>query len=59
MHHKFTAVDEKIMVTGSYNWSYSVEEKNDENLVVIPSLDVTNFMRLSSAGSGARLPGRR
>jgi phosphatidylserine/phosphatidylglycerophosphate/cardiolipin synthase-like enzyme len=43
MHHKFVVVDGKIMVTGSYNWSYSAEEKNDENLIVISNPDIAKF----------------
>jgi phosphatidylserine/phosphatidylglycerophosphate/cardiolipin synthase-like enzyme len=43
MHHKFMVVDGKIVVTGSYNWSYSAEERNDENLVVISSPDIARL----------------
>ena len=35
MHHKVMIVDGEIVVTGSYNWTKSAEEENDENLVVI------------------------
>lgn len=35
MHHKVFIVDGKIVVTGSYNFSRSAEEKNDENLIII------------------------
>jgi len=35
MHHKVFIIDEKIVVTGSYNFSKSAEEKNDENLIII------------------------
>lgn len=34
MHHKFAVFDEKIAVTGSYNWTRGAAEKNRENLVV-------------------------
>jgi phosphatidylserine/phosphatidylglycerophosphate/cardiolipin synthase-like enzyme len=43
MHHKFMIVDGRIVVTGSYNWSYSAEERNDENLIVISNPDVVRF----------------
>ena len=43
MHHKFMIVDGKIVVTGSYNWSYSAEERNDENLVVILSPSIAKL----------------
>jgi phosphatidylserine/phosphatidylglycerophosphate/cardiolipin synthase-like enzyme len=35
MHHKVFIVDEKIVVVGSYNFSRSAEENNDENTIII------------------------
>jgi len=35
MHHKVMIIDEKIVVTGSYKWSWSTENRNDENLVIL------------------------
>ena len=35
MHHKVFIVDEKIVVLGSYNFSQSAEERNDENTIII------------------------
>jgi phosphatidylserine/phosphatidylglycerophosphate/cardiolipin synthase-like enzyme len=43
MHHKFMVVDGKIVVTGSYNWSYSAEENNDENMIVVSNPDVARL----------------
>ena len=40
MHHKVMIIDGLIVVTGSYNWSYSAEHRNDENLIVIISARV-------------------
>jgi phosphatidylserine/phosphatidylglycerophosphate/cardiolipin synthase-like enzyme len=37
MHHKVFVIDEKIVVFGSYNFSRSAEENNDENLIVVYS----------------------
>jgi phosphatidylserine/phosphatidylglycerophosphate/cardiolipin synthase-like enzyme len=34
MHHKVIIIDEKIVMTGSYNFSASAERNNDENMVV-------------------------
>jgi hypothetical protein len=31
MHHKFTIIDEKILLTGSYNWT---QNSNAENLII-------------------------
>jgi len=35
MHDKFAVIDNKILITGSYNWSQSAETRNFENVVVI------------------------
>jgi phosphatidylserine/phosphatidylglycerophosphate/cardiolipin synthase-like enzyme len=35
MHHKVIIIDEKIVITGSYNFSASAENNNDENVVII------------------------
>lgn len=35
MHHKVFIVDEAIVVLGSYNFSRSAEERNDENALII------------------------
>ena len=37
MHHKTFIVDEKIVITGSYNFSNSAETRNDENIVIFYS----------------------
>jgi tetratricopeptide (TPR) repeat protein len=34
MHHKFAVIDAKILITGSYNWTYKAA-KNRENILVI------------------------
>jgi len=35
MHHKVIVIDETIVITGSYNFSASAENKNDENTLII------------------------
>ena len=35
MHHKVIVIDQKIVITGSYNFSSSAENINDENIVII------------------------
>ncbi|SMO46995.1 PLD-like domain-containing protein [Balnearium lithotrophicum] len=35
MHNKYAIYDNKIVSTGSFNWTGSAERRNDENLVVI------------------------
>ena len=34
MHQKFAVIDRKIVFAGSYNWTYSAESSNDENLLL-------------------------
>ena len=33
MHNKFCLFDGKILITGSYNWTYSAEGRNAENII--------------------------
>ncbi len=35
MHNKFAIIDNHTLITGSYNWTHSAEELNDENLLII------------------------
>jgi len=35
MHNKFCIFDQKVLINGSYNWTYFAEEKNRENILVI------------------------
>ena len=34
MHHKFCIVDKEILLTGSYNWTKSAADRNQENILV-------------------------
>ncbi len=34
MHHKFAVFDRRVVATGSFNWTRSASEENQENLVV-------------------------
>jgi hypothetical protein len=40
MHNKFAIIDNRILLTGSYNWTFSAHSRNDENLMVIDDPDV-------------------
>ena len=40
MHNKFAVIDNKIVITGSYNWTASAGERNDENLLVIDNKNI-------------------
>lgn len=35
MHHKFCIIDNEVVMDGSYNWTFSAETFNQENIVVI------------------------
>ncbi|MFP3852661.1 MAG: phospholipase D-like domain-containing protein [Anaerolineales bacterium] len=37
MHHKVILIDGRLVITGSYNFTRSAEERNDENLLLIDS----------------------
>ena len=39
-HHKFAVIDGKLVITGSYNWSGSVDEQNFEKVVFIECADI-------------------
>jgi phosphatidylserine/phosphatidylglycerophosphate/cardiolipin synthase-like enzyme len=46
MHHKVFIIDGEIVVLGSYNFSRSAEERNDENLLIIHNEDIAQqFMQ--------------
>ena len=40
MHNKFAIIDNRILLTGSYNWTFSANNRNDENLMVIDDPEV-------------------
>jgi phosphatidylserine/phosphatidylglycerophosphate/cardiolipin synthase-like enzyme len=40
MHHKVFIIDSEVVIMGSYNFSNSAEERNDENTLIIHSPEV-------------------
>jgi phosphatidylserine/phosphatidylglycerophosphate/cardiolipin synthase-like enzyme len=40
MHHKFMVIDNNIVIFGSYNFTNSAENRNDENLLVIYNTEI-------------------
>jgi phosphatidylserine/phosphatidylglycerophosphate/cardiolipin synthase-like enzyme len=42
MHHKVIIIDEAIVITGSYNFTASAAERNDENVLIIHSSDIAH-----------------
>ena len=42
MHHKFCVIDNKVAITGSYNWTYYAETRNIENIIITDDLQIVN-----------------
>ncbi len=61
MHNKFAIIDNKILITGSFNWTHSAEELNNENLLIIKeSKELTSkfekeFLKLWHEGKPPRV----
>ncbi len=45
MHHKFAIIDNRLLLTGSYNWTFSANNRNDENLMVIDDPDLIEIFQ--------------
>ncbi|MCG2790523.1 MAG: phospholipase D-like domain-containing protein [Actinomycetia bacterium] len=45
MHHKFAIIDNRILLTGSYNWTFSANHRNDENLMVIDDPEIIKIFQ--------------
>jgi phosphatidylserine/phosphatidylglycerophosphate/cardiolipin synthase-like enzyme len=43
MHHKFAIFDRRTALTGSYNWTRSAAEQNEENIVVTDDRRITKI----------------
>ena len=43
MHNKVAIIDGWIVITGSYNWSLNAEEKNNENMIIIKSVELAKI----------------
>jgi hypothetical protein len=46
MHHKFCVIDQKIVITGSYNWTYYAETRNVENIVITDNTKIVNMFSM-------------
>lgn len=45
MHHKFAIIDNRLLLTGSYNWTFSANNRNDENLMVIDDPEIIEIFQ--------------
>ena len=45
MHHKFAIIDNCLLLTGSYNWTFSANHRNDENLMVIDDPEIIEIFQ--------------
>jgi len=45
MHHKFAIIDNRILLTGSYNWTFSANNRNDENLMIIGDPEIIEIFQ--------------
>ena len=46
LHHKFCIIDNHIIITGSYNWTYYAETRNLENIVISDDSRTVNLFAL-------------
>ncbi len=42
MHNKFAVIDNRVVITGSANWTASAFKINDENILIIKRFDIAN-----------------
>lgn len=35
MHNKFAIIDRKYLITGSFNWTQTAQERNEENMLIL------------------------
>lgn len=55
MHHKVFVIDGRVTITGSYNFSASAAQENDENVLIVENPDLAysysaEFARIYAAG---------
>ena len=45
MHNKFAIIDNCLLLTGSYNWTFSANNRNDENLMVVDDPEIIEIFQ--------------
>lgn len=46
MHHKFVVIDNSKVLTGSYNWTRTASELNNENILITDNARIVNAFEL-------------
>lgn len=46
MHNKFCVIDDKVVITGSYNWTVSADLRNDENVIIMESDKIAKIFKV-------------
>jgi cardiolipin hydrolase len=59
MHHKFAIFDQKLVISGSYNWTRGAATGNHENIVIDSSPEVIRAFNAEFATLWERLPALR
>jgi phosphatidylserine/phosphatidylglycerophosphate/cardiolipin synthase-like enzyme len=57
MHHKFTVVDGRTVMTGSYNWNETAQEVNEENMLVLRDAGPRRGLHAGVRGAARRARG--
>lgn len=57
MHHKVIIIDGRIVITGSYNFTASAEDRNDENVFIFYSPEIAQFFMAEFERVFALAPG--
>ena len=48
MHHKFVVIDDEVMLNGSFNWTYTAVNNNNENIVATSdSKQIASFKKVT------------
>lgn len=45
MHHKFALLDHRLVITGSYNWTFASESRNHENILLLRERGLVDTFR--------------
>jgi len=40
MHNKYAIIDDRILITGSFNWTWQAVKSNQENLIIVEKDDL-------------------